>query len=47
MELRVLRQACCAADDQLGPLDAVFHVDPAVPVRELIGSQTLFFNFRR
>lgn len=99
MQVKVLRQACCAADDQLGPLDAVFtvdeaaslaelveriraarflqfsathdrlfgevgerclvevcapggpapvfHADPAVPVRALIGPQTLFFNFRR
>ncbi|PZQ71691.1 MAG: hypothetical protein DI563_17235 [Variovorax paradoxus] len=36
MKVRVLREACCAADDQMGPLDAVYRVDADASFAELI-----------
>lgn len=36
MEIRVIRQACCAADDQMGPLEAVYAVADDATLAQLV-----------
>lgn len=36
MRIQVTRQACCAADDQVGPLDATYVCEPSAPLSKLI-----------
>lgn len=36
MQIRVCREACCAADDQAGPLETVYGVSPEATLKELI-----------
>ena len=36
VKVQVHRQACCAADDQLGPLTADYSIAPDAPLSELI-----------
>lgn len=36
MQFKVIRQACCSADDQAGPLDAVFELDGDASFGELV-----------
>jgi hypothetical protein len=36
MKVRVFRQACCAADDQVGPLDAEYEIQDNKPLSYLI-----------
>ena len=36
VNIQVLRQACCAADDQLGPLTADYSIATDAPLSELI-----------
>lgn len=38
MLVRVLREACCAQDDQMGPLEATYEVAPASTFGDLIAS---------
>ena len=35
MKIRVIRQACCAADDQVGPLDAEYVLADTATLAEL------------
>ncbi len=37
LTVTVLRQACCGADDQTGPLDAVFEIAEGESLEELVG----------
>lgn len=36
MDIRVIRQACCAADDQMGPLDATYTVADNASLAQLV-----------
>lgn len=36
MQVRVLREACCAQDDQMGPLEAIYDVLPDATFKELV-----------
>jgi hypothetical protein len=36
--VRVFREACCAQDDQLGPLDATFDVRSSATIGELVSA---------
>jgi hypothetical protein len=36
MQINVLREACCAADDQAGPLEATFDLDDNATLVELV-----------
>ena len=36
MDIRVTRQACCAADDQLGPLEAVYTLGEDATLAQLV-----------
>jgi hypothetical protein len=36
MQILVTREACCAQDDQLGPLDATYALEPGATLRELV-----------
>lgn len=36
LRVHVTRDACCGADDQAGPLDAVFDVDPQASLAALV-----------
>lgn len=36
MQVRVTRQACCAADDQAGPLEAVYAMSADATMAELV-----------
>ena len=36
VKVRVRREACCAQDDQLGPLEAAYPVTPATTIDELV-----------
>ena len=47
MKVRVLREACCAADDQLGPLDAQFDLSEHSTFGELVAqiSAARFLQF--
>lgn len=36
MEVRVIREACCAADDQLGPLEAVYRLEDGATISDLL-----------
>lgn len=36
MEIRVIRDACCSADDQAGPLQAVYPVDAHCTIEDLV-----------
>ena len=38
MQIQVLREACCAQDDQLGPLEAIYGVRSDTTLRELIAT---------
>jgi len=38
VHVRVLREACCAQDDQLGPLEATYEVRPNATLREFVAS---------
>ena len=47
MKIRVARQACCAADDQVGPLDTVYRVEANASLSDLIKeiAQSGFLHF--
>lgn len=36
MQVRVLREACCAQDDQMGPLEATYGVSAGTTFKELV-----------
>ena len=36
MQVRVLREACCAQDDQLGPLEATYEVGQSATIGDLV-----------
>ena len=36
MNVRVQREACCAQDDQLGPLEATYDLHPNATLREFV-----------
>ena len=36
MRVTVLRDACCAQDDQLGPLEAIYEIEQATTIGELV-----------
>ena len=36
VEVRVLREACCAQDDQLGPLEATYEVPQGATIGDLV-----------
>lgn len=36
MKVRILREACCAQDDQLGPLEAIYEMADGSSVKELV-----------
>jgi hypothetical protein len=36
MKIQVFRQACCAADDQIGPLEAEYEIQDSKPLSDLI-----------
>lgn len=36
MRIQVTRQACCAADDQVGPLNATYVCEASAPMSKLI-----------
>jgi hypothetical protein len=36
MQVRVFREACCAQDDQLGPLEATYDVGSGATIGELV-----------
>ena len=38
MHVRVLRDACCAQDDQLGPLEATYELGPNATLREFVAN---------
>ena len=38
MQVRVSREACCAQDDQLGPLDATYDVRSGAAIGELVSA---------
>lgn len=47
MIIQVIREACCAADDQLGPLDASYEITPETSLSELVERivQSRFLQF--
>ncbi len=47
MNIQVIREACCAADDQLGPLDASYEITPETSLAELVERivQSRFLQF--
>lgn len=36
MKVQIFRQACCAADDQVGPLDAEYEIEDNEPLSALV-----------
>lgn len=38
MRVRVIREACCAQDDQLGPLEAGYDLPPGATVGDLVAA---------
>ncbi len=47
MKIRLLRDACCGADDQAGPLDMTLEVDPSQTLGDFIDAvmRTHFLQF--
>ncbi len=47
MKIRLLREACCGADDQAGPLDMTLDVDPSQTLGDVIQAvmRTHFLQF--
>ena len=47
MKIRLLREACCGADDQAGPLDMTLDVDPSQSLEDFIQAvmRTHFLQF--
>jgi hypothetical protein len=36
MRIEISREACCAQDDQIGPLDLMLEIDPDCSLRDLV-----------
>jgi hypothetical protein len=36
MRIEITRDACCAQDDQIGPLEMIFEIDPEALLRDLV-----------